>query len=84
MIFELIIKTLIKAYLQAFEYFPTISFDFLPGLFDVLSDAVFVVHFFIPLVGLLPLILFSIFLDFTKMIIAAVVRIKSFIPTMGA
>ena len=84
MILDFVVISVLGVFVSFFLNFPDLSFDFLKDSFEILKDAVFVANFFIPTLALLPIIIISIALDMTKMAIAVVIRIKSFIPTMGA
>ena len=80
-----------KLLLEIFLYVPNLLLESLPsfevaipdGVFDGLRTLFAVIGWF-PLAQLLPILGVSIALSSARMVWARVIRIKSFIPTMGA
>lgn len=84
MLIELILGAFIALANGIISLFPTINID-IPSNVLQAGTAIFKgVGYFIPIAGLVPILLINIAIDGFKLIMAIVVRIKSFIPTMGS
>jgi hypothetical protein len=62
---------------------PTVSVELPENVFDGLKGILNVVGYLIPIAALIPIIIVSFGMDCFKVVMALVVRIKSFIPGMG-
>lgn len=64
--------------------FPSVDILLPDGVMSGASTVLGYVGYFLPIKGLLPIIVLGLALDNAQLIWAIVLRIKSFIPTMGA
>lgn len=62
---------------------PAIEAQLPENIFDGVSNLLYGVAFIIPVGALLPILLVSFSVDIFRVFMAIIVRIKSFIPTMG-
>jgi len=63
---------------------PQIELELPDNVLAGLGDVFGAVGYFFPVAALLPILIISIAMDLFQIIMAIVVRIKSFVPTMGA
>lgn len=84
MITDLIINVLLSPILLLVKLLPDLSVSISTDVFDGLDTIFQYLAYFLPVGALLPLMLLSIAFSGFQIIMAIVVRIKSFIPTMGA
>ena len=63
---------------------PEVSIELPENVMEGAGTIFGAIGFFFPVAALLPIIIISISLDIFRIVMAIVVRIKSFIPTMGA
>lgn len=81
-----------EALINVFLFLPKLLLQALPdidisipkGVFDTLQNFLLNLEYIFPIVELLPILVISISLSLFKIAWALVIRIKSFIPTMGA
>lgn len=81
-----------EALINVFLFLPKLLLQALPDIdisipkdvFDTLQNFLFNLEYIFPIVELLPILVISISLSLFKIAWALVIRIKSFIPTMGA
>ena len=66
------------------DMFPTIELVLPDNVLSGASEVLGSVAYFLPIAALLPILIISFALDLAQIVVAIVVRIKSFIPTMGA
>lgn len=82
---------IVEAFFNIFFFLPNLIISWLPGInigipdgvLDGLSDLFKGLGYFLPIGGLLPILIVSLTLDSFKIIMAIFVRLKSFIPFMG-
>jgi hypothetical protein len=80
-----------EAILNVFMVIPNIIIALLPevkavipdGVFDGVNNVLYGIGYVLPMYALVPIFVISFALDGFKVVMALVVRIKSFIPTMG-
>jgi hypothetical protein len=84
MIIEAIITALLFIPNILIGLLPTITTEFPDGITEVVRGTFGVVSYFIPVAALVPIIVLYFSMDLFKVFMALVVRIKSFIPSMGA
>lgn len=63
---------------------PTVNFTFPSNLLSTISDLVVGIGYVLPIPALMPIFFISISITMFKVVLAIIVRVKSFIPTMGA
>lgn len=81
-----------EALINVFLFLPKLLLQALPDIdisipedvFDTLQNFLLNLEYIFPIVELLPILVISISLSLFKIAWALVIRIKSFIPTMGA
>ena len=81
-----------EALINVFLFLPKLLLQSLPDIdisipkdiFDTLQNFLLNLEYIFPIVELLPILVISISLSLFKIAWALVIRIKSFIPTMGA
>lgn len=81
-----------EALINVFLFLPKLLLQALPDIdisipkdvFDTLQNFLLNLEYIFPIVELLPILFISISLSLFKIAWALVIRIKSFIPTMGA
>lgn len=81
-----------EALINVFLFLPKLLLQALPDVdisipkdvFDTLQNFLLNLEYIFPIVELLPILVISISLSLFKIAWALVIRIKSFIPTMGA
>jgi hypothetical protein len=83
MIFEVIIQAFMIIPTLILSFLPTLSIEIPDNILSVIYYVFIAVGTFFPIGGLLPIFIVNLSLDLFKIIMAVVVRIKSFIPTMG-
>ena len=66
------------------DMLPTVAYNLPPGILDTSEMLFSNIGYVMPMSGLMPLFVFLIALNNFKLILAIIVRIKSFIPTMGS
>lgn len=69
---------------QLLGLLPDISIEFPEGLVETFSEWLEMLSWAFPIVALMPIFLISFALSAFKIAWALIIRIKSFIPTMGA
>lgn len=62
---------------------PTINYTLPTDLFDTVTSVFYGLGYVLPLVRLAPIIAIDLALSTFKIVVAIVIRCKSFIPTMG-
>jgi hypothetical protein len=80
-----------EAILNVFMVIPLIAITLLPsipamipqGVFDGANNVLYGIGYVLPMKGLLPIFVISFAIDGFRVVMAMVVRIKSFIPAMG-
>ena len=65
------------------DLLPTIDYTLPTDLFDTITSVFYGLGYVLPLVRLVPIIAIDLSLSMFKIVVAIVVRCKSFIPTMG-
>lgn len=84
----MITDTIINIFLflprQLLELLPDVSIEFPDGLVDTFSEWLGMLSWVFPVVALMPIFVISFALSVFKIAWALLIRIKSFIPTMGA
>lgn len=75
------LEGLIDGFLSAL---PEIKFEMPENIMDNLIGIFEIVCFLLPVKALLPILITSVTIDLAQIVIAIIIRIKSFIPTMGA
>lgn len=81
-----------EALINVFLFLPKLLLQALPDIdisipkdvFDTLQNFLLNLEYIFPIVELLPILVISISLSLFKIAWALVIRVKSFIPTMGA
>jgi hypothetical protein len=63
---------------------PTVNIEIPDNIMDGANVMFGALGYFLPVTALLPIIIVSIGIDVARIVIAIIIRIKSFIPTMGA
>ena len=84
MILEAIFSLLLFIPKLIFSLIPTISIEIPENVFAGVSGVIGVVAYLFPIGALLPILVLSLTLDSARIIMAIIVRIKSFIPGMGS
>jgi hypothetical protein len=84
MILELIFGLLLFIPNLLLSLLPTISLELPANIVAGITPVFGAIAFFFPIAALLPIIIMSVALDSFKIIVAIVIRIKSFIPGMGS
>ena len=84
MLLEAIVGILLFIPNLLFSMLPTIEFTIPDNILSGVSDIFAMVGYFFPIAALLPILVMSLALDMFRIVVAIVVRIKSFIPGMGA
>ena len=83
----MLIEWLIAPFFSLFGWFvellPTIDITIPDGVFSVLPNLLNGIGYFIPVRGLLPILLFSISIHSFRFVYKVILRIKSFIPTIS-
>lgn len=82
---------IVEAFFNIFFFLPNLIISWLPnlnigipeGVLNGLRDVFKGLGYFLPVNGLLPILITSLALDSFKIIMAIIVRLKSFIPFMG-
>ena len=67
-----------------FSMLPTISLEIPGNIMSGVSGIFGAINYIFPVAALLPILIMSLALDGFRIIVAIVVRIKSFIPGMGS
>ena len=62
---------------------PPLDISIPSNLFDTVTSVFYGLGYVLPLVGLAPIVGMELAISFFKIVIAIVLRVKSFIPTMG-
>lgn len=83
MIFEFIINLFLKLFKGFISLLPNLSFSIPSGIINTLVSFFVGVNYFFPIKALMPIITFSIGLTAFRLLYNIILRIKSFIPTMG-
>ena len=65
------------------DLLPTIDYTLPTDLFDTVTSVFYGLGYVLPLVRLTPIIAIDLSLSMFKIVVAIVIRCKSFIPTMG-
>lgn len=84
MITELLIAAFMEASWGLISLLPVVDFTIPDGAFNTLVSAMRSLGYLLPVSALLPIIAIKISLKGVRIVMALIVRIKSFIPTMGA
>lgn len=84
MITDFIINSFIQIPYVLLSSLPDFHFEFNSTFFDTLSHFLQIVSYVLPVKGLMPILVSSFGLTFLKISWALVLRVKSFIPTMGS
>lgn len=84
MITEAIFKIFLVIPNLLINLLPAITWTIPAGIFDVLGSIMHGLAYFLPLPGLVPILVFSTSFYAVKIVWALLLRIKSFIPTMGS
>ncbi len=84
MITEAIFNVLLAPLLLLVEAIPAIPFTIPSGAFNGMSSTFGALGYFLPMAALSPIIIAIFTFKIAKITMALIVRIKSFIPTMGA
>ncbi len=78
-----IITSVIEFITNAISQLPTINFDIPDNVLDGLQYLAYI-GYFVPITELMPILVISVSLSVFHITWAIILRIKSFIPTMGA
>lgn len=84
MIWEKILSFLLSGVMSLLDLLPDLDLNFAAGGFDVVKDILYGVNYFIPFKSVFPILFLSASITGFRIVWALVLRIKSFIPTMGA
>ena len=84
MLLEAVISLLLFIPNMILSMIPTIEINLPENIFSGVSGILGTVGYLFPVTALLPIIVVSIALDVARVVVAIIIRIKSFIPTMGA
>ena len=84
MLFQSIFDFIVQFITDLLTELPTLNVSIPPSIFDIVNTVFRCVGYFLPMGYLMPVILIYFSMDFIRIIVALIVRIKSFIPTMGA
>ena len=83
MIFTAIINLFLLLFKGLISLLPTLSFTIPTNICSTIANFFSGVTYFFPIRALLPILAFSISLTAFKIVYNLILRIKSFIPTMG-
>lgn len=83
MITETLIDLLLKPVLLLLDAMPVFSVSFPSVVFDPLVSIINTLGYVVPVKALLPILLISSLLKTAQILWAFIIRVKSFIPTMG-
>ncbi len=84
MILKMIIDVFMKAPELLLQLIPVIDLIIPKEVFNIFSFIFNGIGYLLPVKALLPILITDISLDFLRIAFALIIRIKSFIPTMGA
>lgn len=84
MVLKLLFQLILALPKALINSFPTFSFVIPDNIFDVLVSMFSSVGYFLPVNELLPILILSLALDVFRVVWAIIIRLKSFIPTMGS
>lgn len=84
MIIDLILNLIFNPLLLLLDLLPDLELEIPNDIYEPLEDAFEGVAYVFPIVALLPIIISSTALSIFRVVWACIIRIKSFIPTMGA
>lgn len=84
MITEVFILLLFKPLLVALDNLPAIEVTIPDDAFQNLKSSMQTLGYILPIEGLLPILVTKISVKVARVVMAVVIRVKSFIPTMGA
>lgn len=83
----MLIEWLLTPFFKIMGFFisllPVVDFNIPAGVFDVLPSLLNGIGYFIPIRGLLPILVFSISFHSFRFVYRVILRIKSFIPFIG-
>lgn len=65
-------------------WLPNFSFEIPDGMFEGIQYLTYGLGYILPMKGLLPILIISLGVTTFQITVAIIVRIKSFIPTMGS
>lgn len=83
MIFTAIINLFLNLFKGLISLLPTINFTIPANICHTIANFFAGVTYFFPIKALLPILVFSVALNSFKIIYNLLLRVKSFIPTMG-
>lgn len=83
MIFTVIINLFLLLFKGLIIILPTLSFTIPDNICRTIANFFAGVTYFFPIKALLPILIFSVALNSFKILYNLILRVKSFIPTMG-
>jgi hypothetical protein len=83
MITEAIINVFLSIPRLLVSVLPTVDTQIPDGVFSGMTALLYGIAWALPLTALMPILIITFGLDIFRVIMAIIVRIKSFIPTMG-
>jgi hypothetical protein len=81
---EIIVTALLSPFNLIISQLPTISVELPYNVLSTVSGIFGTLSYFFPIMELLPILVLNLAMDSFRIIMALIVRVKSFIPTMGA
>jgi hypothetical protein len=84
LIVEVIVTTILFIPELLLSLLPIIELEIPNNVLVGISEVLGAVAYIFPITALLPILIINLAMDMFRIIVALVVRIKSFIPTMGA
>lgn len=84
MLFQSIFDFIVQFITDLLNELPTLEVSIPQNIFNIVNTVFACVGYFLPMSYLMPVYILYFSMDFIRIIVALIVRVKSFIPTMGA
>jgi hypothetical protein len=83
MIIEKILEVVLGVANWLLDLLPDLSFDLPTGFIAVIGNIFYGINYFVPINQVLPILVISFGITGFRIVYATILRLKSFIPTMG-
>lgn len=84
MIIQKLLELILNGVLGLLDLLPTLNFSIPTGILNVVGNALYGINYFVPIKDVLPILIISFAITGFRIVWASIIRIKSFIPMMGA